>query len=65
MHPFLFHNMGAGHGDKGLKTTLRTFSTRRHLAGVPQAAYVSVTTKNRVRTCPGSMFSALYRIWGT
>ena len=29
-----------------------TSSKRRHLAGVPQAAYVSVTPENRVRTCP-------------
>ncbi len=55
MHPFLLVIIVVRE-IKGLKHTLRTFSTRRHLAGVPQAAYVSVTTKNRVRTCPGSMF---------
>ena len=44
---------------KEQKYVSRTFSTRRHLAGVPQAAYVSVTPKNRVGTCPQGKYAGL------
>ena len=37
MHPFLFHNMGAGHGDKGLKTYFADLFDSSALSGCPSS----------------------------